>query len=96
MVGSSLFINGPSANDLQIEWTTHQAFPIFIVDARFLCCIANSFKKCRLASIGPSDDEDTEMTVFLSKFLIGLSAGHCGWEHVGGTSARGTKLMADF
>ena len=66
----------------QIEWKTHQVFPIFVVDARLLCCVANSLKKCRLASIGPPDDEDTEMAVFLSKFEIILGAGHYGQEQV--------------
>ena len=61
----------------QIEWKTYQVFPIFVIDTRLLCCVANSLKKCRLASIGPPDHEDPEMTVFLSKFGIGLGAGHC-------------------
>jgi hypothetical protein len=61
----------------QVEWKTHQVFPIFVIDAWLLCCVANSLKKCRLSSIGPSDDEDTEMTVFLSKLEIDLGAGHC-------------------
>jgi hypothetical protein len=62
----------------QVEWNTHQVFPIFVIDARLLCCVANSLKKCRLASIGPPDHEDTEMMVFLSKLGIGRGAGHCG------------------
>ena len=80
-VGSSLFTDGLSAKTFrQEEWKTHQIFPIFVIDARLLCCIANSLEKCRFASIGPPDDEYTEMTVFLSKFEIGLGAGHCEWE----------------
>jgi hypothetical protein len=61
----------------QVKWKTHQVFPILVIKARLLCCVANSLKKCRLASIGPSDDEDTETTVFVSKLGVGRGAGHC-------------------
>ena len=79
-VGSSLFtMDYQRITFRQVEWKTHQVFPIFVIDARLLCCVANSLKKCSLAGIGPSDDEYTKMTVFLSKFEIGFGASHCEW-----------------
>jgi len=67
----------------RLEWKTYQVVPSFVIDAWLLCRVANSFQESRLTGIGPPNDEDTEMTVFLSKSRIVQSASHCGSEQVG-------------
>ena len=47
---------------------THQTVIFFIVNARFFGCVANPLQECGLASVGPTDHENAEMTVFISSF----------------------------
>ena len=76
------------APGLQIGWLeealsttkqeTHQTVIFFIVDARFVGCVTNPLQERGLASIGSTDHENTEMTVFLSRFEGGLDVSHGG------------------
>jgi hypothetical protein len=77
---------------IRLAWWTYSATPYMqrerigsvVVDTVTGACrqgvkliYASTSQESSLASIGPSDDEYTEMTVFLSKLWIGLGAGHC-------------------
>ena len=60
----------------QIKDKIHQIVVVFVVNARFFGCITNSLQEGRLAGVGTSDDENTEMFIFLSKVDGVLEVAH--------------------
>ena len=80
---------------------THQVH-IIVVDTRILCCVADSLQERRFASIGPSDYEDTKVSIFCFE-VIGITTvvhnGCCGcgtaWEQYHGWQ-EGTKRRAEL
>ena len=58
---------------------TDQVLVILVVDARVLCCVADSLQEGRLASISPTDYKDTKTGISRSEVIgITIVHGRCG------------------
>jgi len=75
VVSSWFAVRGKSKASSRTGWGTHQIHS-FVIDARVLGCIANSLQQCCLASIGPTDDENTKVAVFLTNVEGVEEVGH--------------------
>jgi len=51
---------------------------VFVINAWLFGCITNSLQERRFASVGASDDENTKMFIFLSKFEDIQGVAHVG------------------
>jgi len=49
---------------------TYQVFVFFIVDTRFLVCVADSLQESCFAGVGTADHKNAKLTVFLSNFSV--------------------------